>query len=67
MGRHQETCKVVAGGKSKWISTGQRITLKDGSQQSLYRTLNPRFPGELRVRRMRKNSSDICKSKIKKL
>lgn len=35
-----------------WTSTGRKVMQKDGRTRVLYR--NPKFPGELRVRRMRK-------------
>ncbi len=34
----------------KWVSTGRKVTLKDGSKRSLYK--NAGKPGELRIRRM---------------
>ena len=36
----------------KWSATGRKATGPDGIARALYR--NPRFPGEARVRRMRK-------------
>jgi hypothetical protein len=35
---------------AKWVSTGRKVTLKDGSTRSLYK--NAAKPGDLRVRRM---------------
>ena len=34
----------------KWVSTGRKVTLKDGSKRALYK--NAGKPGELRIRRM---------------
>ncbi len=34
----------------KWVSTGRKVALKDGSKHSLYQ--NAAKPGELRIRRM---------------
>ena len=37
---------------SSWSPTARKVTIKDGSRRVLYK--NPRFPGELRIRKMRK-------------
>ena len=34
-----------------WKSTGRHVAIKDGSKRTLY--TNPKFPGELRIRKMR--------------
>lgn len=35
---------------SKWVSTGKKITIKDGSKRALYNNINK--PNDLRIRRM---------------
>jgi hypothetical protein len=40
------------GGRASWASTTRKVTLKDGSRRVLYK--NPKFPGDFRIRKMRK-------------
>ena len=49
-----EKMKGLNGGSkaaARWSPTARKATLKDGSKRVLYK--NPKFPGELRVRKMR--------------
>ena len=43
---------VVQKTNNKWSPTSRKTTLEDGSTRVLYK--NPMFPGEVRVRKMRK-------------
>ena len=53
-GANRNTMNTKTPVENKWTSTGRKVTLKDGPKV-LY--INPKFPGELRVRKMRKASN----------
>jgi hypothetical protein len=48
---------------TSWVSTGRKITLRDGSQRSLYK--NAGKPGELRIRRMAMRAGQTVTTYIK--
>ena len=56
---HKEATQ--GGGKAapltnKWSPTPRKATLKDGSKRMLYK--NPHYPGDLRIRKMRKGKDN---------
>ena len=56
-----------SGGASRkspsWISTGRKITLKDGSKRTLYKNMS--IPGDHRIRRMTLRAGKISASYVK--
>jgi hypothetical protein len=48
-------CKAVPL-TNKWLPTPRKATLKDGSKRILYK--NPHYPGDLRIRKMRKGKDN---------
>ena len=47
----------------KWTTTGRKVTLKDGSKRTLYKSSSK--PGELRIRRMATRAGQTIATSVK--